>query len=193
TNNHVINGATGTSLHATLVAGGKTYPAQIVGWDPSQDVALLRLVGASGLKPVQVGNSSSVKIGDQVVALGNAGGQGGSPTVTSGSITNLNRTITASDSGSGTSETLHGMLQTSAPIAPGDSGGPLANQAGQVIGMNTAANTQQNGGSSTMGYSIPINPALALVRQMAGGHGSRPVPNRPPPVTRLTLAPRGAT
>jgi len=188
TNNHVINGATETSLHATLVAGGKTYPAQIVGWDPSQDVALLRLVGASGLKPVQVGNSSSVKIGDRVVALGNAGGQGGSPTVTSGSITSLNRTITASDSGSGTSETLHGMLQTSAPIAPGDSGGPLANQAGQVIGINTAANTRQNGGSSTMGYSIPINRALALVRQMAGGHGGGSIHIGQPPFIGIAIA-----
>ncbi len=124
TNNHVINGATGTSLHATLVSNNHTYAAQIVGWDQTQDVALLRLVGASGLKTVQVGNSGTVKIGDQVVALGNAGGQGGRPTVTSGSVTSLNRTITASDSGSGTSETLHGMLQTSAPIAAGRLGRP---------------------------------------------------------------------
>ena len=188
TNNHVINGATGTSLHATLVSNNHTYAAQIVGWDQTQDVALLRLVGASGLKTVQVGNSGTVKIGDQVVALGNAGGQGGRPTVTSGSVTSLNRTITASDSGSGTSETLHGMLQTSAPIAPGDSGGPLANQAGQVIGMNTAANTQQNSGASTMGYSIPINRALALVRQMAGGHGGGSIHIGQPPFIGIAIA-----
>jgi len=188
TNNHVINGATGTSLTATLVEGGHTYPAQIVGWDQTQDVALLKLVGASGLKTIQVGNSSAVKLGDQVVALGNAGGQGGTPTVTSGSVTNLNRTITASDSGSGTSETLHGMLQTSAPIAPGDSGGPLANQAGQVIGMNTAANTQQNGGANSQGYSIPINRALALVRQMAGGHSSGSIHIGQPPFIGIAIA-----
>jgi len=188
TNNHVINGATRTSLTATLVEGGHTYPAQIVGWDETQDVALLKLVGASGLKTIQVGNSSAVKLGDRVVALGNAGGQGGTPTVTSGTITNLNRTITASDSGSGTSETLHGMLQTSAPIQPGDSGGPLANQAGQVIGMNTAANTQQNGGANSQGYSIPINRALALVRQMAGGHGSGSIHIGQPPFIGIAIA-----
>jgi S1-C subfamily serine protease len=190
TNNHVINGATGTSLHATLVANGHTYPAQIVGWDQTQDVALLKLVGASGLKTVQVGNSSAVKLGDQVVALGNAGGQGGTPTVTSGTVTSLKRTITASDAGSGTSETLHGMLQTSASISPGDSGGPLANSAGQVIGMNTAANTQQQngGGNSSQGYSIPINRALVLVRQMAGGHGSGSIHIGQPPFIGIAIA-----
>jgi S1-C subfamily serine protease len=189
TNNHVINGATGTSLHGTLVSNGHRYAAQIVGWDENQDVALIKLVGASGLKTIQVGNSGTVKLGNQVVALGNAGGQGGSPTVTSGKVTALNRTITASDSGSNTSETLHGMIQTNAPIAPGDSGGPLANPAGQVIGMNTAANTQQNlGAGNTQGYSIPINQALRLVRQMAGGHGSGSIHIGQPPFIGIAIA-----
>ena len=108
-----------------------------------------------------------------MVALGNAGGTGGAPTVTSGSITALNRTITASDAGSNTSETLHNMLQTNAPIAEGDSGGPLSNAAGQVIGIDTAANTQSFGGPGTsQGFAIPINRALAVARQMAAGHGS---------------------
>ena len=189
TNNHVINGATGTSLHGTLVSNGHRYAAQIVGWDENQDVALIKLVGASGLKTIQVGNSGTVKLGNQVVALGNAGGQGGSPTVTSGKVTALNRTITASDSGSNTSETLHGMIQTNAPIAPGDSGGPLANPAGQVIGMNTAANTQQNlGAGNNQGYSIPINQALRLVRQMAGGHGSGSIHIGQPPFIGIAIA-----
>jgi S1-C subfamily serine protease len=189
TNNHVINGATGTSLHATLVGNGHRYAAQIVGWDENQDVALIKLEGASGLKTIQVGNSSTVKLGDQVAALGNAGGQGGSPTVTSGKVTALNRTITASDSGSNTSETLHGMIQTNAPIAPGDSGGPLANPAGQVIGMNTAANTQQNlGAGNSQGYSIPIDQALRLVRQMAGGHGSGSIHIGQPPFIGIAIA-----
>jgi S1-C subfamily serine protease len=188
TNNHVINGATTGSLRATLVSNGHSYPAQIVGWDESQDVALLRLVGASGLKTIQVGNSSQVKLGNAVVALGNAGGQGGSPTVTSGKITNLSRTITASDAGSGTSETLHGMFQTSAPIAPGDSGGPLANSAGQVIGMNTAANTTNLGPNNSEGYSIPINRALALARQMAAGHGSGTIHLGQPPFIGIAIA-----
>ncbi len=169
TNNHVVDGS--TSLHATLVTGGKTYRAQVLGVDPVDDVALIKLEGASGLKTVSVGDSAKVTLGTGVVAIGNAGGAGGNPTVTSGSITALNRTITASDSGSGAnSETLHGMLQTNAPIAAGDSGGPLANAAGQVIGMDTAANSQSLGGAGTnMGFAIPINKALTIAKQIAGG------------------------
>jgi S1-C subfamily serine protease len=188
TNNHVIDGATANSLHAMLVSNGHSYVAQIVGWDETQDVALLKLVGASGLRTVQVGNSGQVKLDQQVVALGNAGGQGGSPTVTAGRITSLNRTIKASDAGSGTSETLHGMLQTSAPIAPGDSGGPLANAAGQVVGMNTAANTANLGTGNSQGYSIPINTALMIVRQMAAGHGSGSIYIGQPPFLGIAIA-----
>ena len=171
TNNHVVDGSTG--LTATVVSTGRKYHAQIVGTDATDDVALLKLVGVSGLKTVQVGDSSKVTIGSQVVALGNAGGAGGTPTVTSGSITALHRTITASDAGSGDSETLHNMLQTNAQIAEGDSGGPLANAAGQVIGMDTAANTQSFGPQgSNEGFAIPINHALAIAHQIAAGHGS---------------------
>ena len=147
TNNHVVDGS--TSLHATLVSNGKTYQAQVLGVDPVDDVALIKLVGASGLKTVSVGDSAKVTLGTGVVAIGNAGGRGGPPTVTSGTVTALSRTITASDSGSGAnSETLHNMLQTNAPIAAGDSGGPLANAAGQVVGMDTAANSQSLGGQA---------------------------------------------
>jgi S1-C subfamily serine protease len=171
TNNHVVSGSTG--LTATAVTTGRKYQAQIVGTDAQDDIALLKLAGVSGLKTVQVGDSSKVTLGSPVVALGNAGGQGGSPTVTSGSITALNRTITASDAGSRDSETLHNMLQTNAQIAEGDSGGPLANAAGQVIGMNTAANTQSFGPQgSSEGFAIPINRALTIAHQMAAGHGS---------------------
>ena len=88
-----------------------------------------------------LGNSNTVRVGDAVVALGNADGQDGPPTVVSGKITNLNQSIKASDQGAGSVENLHGMLQTSAPIISGDSGGALANAQGQVIGMNTAANS----------------------------------------------------
>jgi S1-C subfamily serine protease len=94
--------------------------------------------------------------------------------VTTGSITALNRTITASDSAGGqNTETLHGMLQTNAAIAEGDSGGALANGAGQVIGMNTAADSQQLGGPGTsMGFAIPINRALSIAKKVAAGQGS---------------------
>ncbi|MDX6336272.1 MAG: hypothetical protein QOG05_3612 [Streptosporangiaceae bacterium] len=171
TNNHVVEGS--THLTARLVAGGKKYQATVIGVDPTDDVALIKLVGASGLKTVQVGNSSKVKLGTPVVAIGNAGGTG-YPTVTSGTITALGRTITASNAGGGANtETLHNMLQTNAPIAEGDSGGALANAAGQVIGMNTAANSQSLGGQGTsMGFAIPINRALSLAKEIAAGKAS---------------------
>jgi S1-C subfamily serine protease len=171
TNNHVVEGS--THLTATTVMGGKKYTATVIGVDPTDDVALIKLQGASGLKTVQVGDSAKVTLGTAVVAIGNAGGTGGPPTVTSGTITALGRTITASDSGSGqNTETLHNMLQTNAPIAEGDSGGALANAAGQVIGMNTAANSQSLGGAGTsMGFAIPIDRALSIAKKIAAGNG----------------------
>jgi len=173
TNNHVINGA--TAIKATQVTTGKTYAARVVGYDAADDVALLQLQNASGLRTVTVGNSAQVSLGTPVLAIGNAGGQGGNPTIAPGIINATNRTITAGDQGSGTTETLHGMLQTSAEIQPGDSGGPLANAAGKVIGMNTAASSSSatsSSSGSTMGYAIPINTALSIAREIAAGHGS---------------------
>src|SRR5579875_1564913 len=172
TNNHVIDQA--TSIKATSVTTGKTYTARVVGYDASQDVALLQLQGASGLPTVKVGNSSQVTLGTPVLAIGNAEGQGGSSTVAQGVINAENRTITASDQGGGMSETLHGMLQTNAQIEPGDSGGPLANAAGQVIGMDTAASSSVQG-STVYGYAIPINEALSIAKQIAAGKSSSTV------------------
>jgi S1-C subfamily serine protease len=188
TNNHVIKGS--TRVTAQLVTGsGRKYVAKVLGTDNAQDVALLQLQGASGLPTVTTGDSSKVQIGDTVVALGNAGGNGGLPTVTSGTITALKRTITASDAGSGTSERLTGMFQTNAPIAEGDSGGALANSAGQVIAMNTAANSQNIGGSGTsQGFSIPIDRAVAIARQIAGGHGSSTIQIGQPAFIGIAIA-----
>ncbi len=174
TNNHVINGA--NTVKATLVSSSKSYTARVIGYDATDDVALLQMEGASGLKTVSVGNSSQVSVGTPVLAVGNAGGQGGSPTVAPGIINATDRTITAGDEGSSTTETLHGMLQTSAQIQPGDSGGPLANAAGKVIGMDTAASSSGSGSSSSsgsvLGYAIPINTALSIASNIAAGHGS---------------------
>jgi S1-C subfamily serine protease len=175
TNNHVIDGA--TSIKATLVTSGKSYTAKVVGYDATDDVALLQLQNAANLKTVAVGNSSRVTLGQAVLAIGNAGGQGGSPTVAPGIINATNRTINAGDEGSGTTETLHGMLQTSAQIQAGDSGGPLANAAGKVIGMDTAAMTSSSASSnsSVTGYAIPINTALSIAHQIAAGQASSTV------------------
>jgi S1-C subfamily serine protease len=170
TNNHVIDQTTG--LTATLVSTGQKFKAKWLGYDKTDDVALIQIEGASGLRTVPLGNSSTVKMGDSVVAIGNAQGAGGKPTVVGGAITQLNQTITASDQLGGT-ETLHGMLQTNAQIVEGDSGGPLANMAGQVIGMDTAASSGSFGNTtSDVGFAIPINRALAIARQIRGGHGS---------------------
>jgi S1-C subfamily serine protease len=139
TNNHVINGA--TSVSVTDIGNGKTYKATVVGYDESHDVAVLQLSGASGLTTATTGDSSSVQVGDSVVALGNAGGVGGTPSVAAGSVTALNQSITASDESSGTSEQLGGLIETNANIQAGDSGGPLVNSHGQVIGMDTAASS----------------------------------------------------
>ncbi|HBW17875.1 MAG TPA: hypothetical protein DEH11_02070, partial [Actinobacteria bacterium] len=170
TNNHVIDGT--TSLSATVVATGRHYAAKWLGYDASDDVAVIKLEGASGLRTVPLGNSSTVKQGDGVVALGNAGGTGAITTVT-GSITGVNQSITASDEGSANSEHLTGMLQTDADIVPGDSGGPLASVAGKVIGMDTAASTGSNGYSQqNLGFAIPINRAITIADQIITGKKS---------------------
>jgi S1-C subfamily serine protease len=178
TNNHVIDEA--TSITAQLVVSGKTYTASVVGYDSTDDVALLQLQGASGLKTVSLGNSGQVKIGQAVLAIGNAEGRGGLPSTAQGTIQALNRTIQASDSGADTSETLHGMLQTDAPIQEGDSGGPLVSSDGKVIGIDTAANTNDNSfgqqtAPATTGFAIPINHALSIADQIAAGHASTTV------------------
>jgi S1-C subfamily serine protease len=153
TNNHVINGA--TSVSVTDIGNGKTYKATVVGYDESHDIAVLQLSGASGLTTATTGDSSTVKVGDGVVALGNAGGAGGTPAVAAGSVTALNQSITASDESSGSSEQLTGLIETNADIQAGDSGGPLVNSHAQVIGIDTAASTSfqfgGNGGNGGFG------------------------------------------
>jgi S1-C subfamily serine protease len=137
------------------------------------------LQNASGLTPVPMGNSSLIRTGNAVVALGNAEGRG-IITAKPGHVTGLHQTITASDKGgSTTSETLHGMIQTNAGIVPGDSGGPLASSAG-VIGMDTAGNDPGYQQAST-GFAIPINTALAVARQIAAGHASSAITIGYPP------------
>ena len=183
TNNHVIEGS--TKISATVVSTGRTYPATVVGYDKTGDVALIQLQNASGLTRVPIGNSALVKVGNTVVALGNAEGQG-SATTTAGQVTGLNQTITASDEGGSTaSETLTGMIQTNADIVPGDSGGPLASSAG-VIGMDTAGNDANNQQVSE-GFAIPIGTALSVARQIAGGHASSVITIGYPPFVGIFI------
>ena len=174
TNNHVVRGA--TTIKVTVVTTGKSYTAKVVGTDPTDDVAVIQAQDASGLSTIPLGDSSTVKVGDAVVAIGNAGGTGGSPSVVSGSVTNLNQTITASDENGSNAEQLNGLIEVNAPIVAGDSGGPLANSSGKVIGMDTAASSTQtsfsNSSQGSQGYAIPINNALAIAKKIESGQAS---------------------
>ncbi len=171
TNNHVIEG--GSRITAQVDGTGRRYQVKVLGTDVTADVALVQLIGASNLPTVKIGNSAAVRVGDQVVAIGNALGLGGTPTVTSGIISATNRTINATDTGSTLTEHLVGMLQTDAPINPGNSGGPLVDAAGQVIGMDTAAlNGNGAQSASNIGFAIPIDRAIAIAQAIQKGHGS---------------------
>jgi S1-C subfamily serine protease len=165
TNNHVIRDS--TSVAVTVASTGKAYAANVVGTDVSADIAVLQLDGRDRprLRGAAIGDSADVQLGDPVLAIGNQAGQGGTPTIAPGIINSLDRTVEANDAGSGFTETLHDMLQTSAQIEPGDSGGPLANAAGQIIGIDTAAST----GAGSAGFAILASSAVRIARQIASG------------------------
>jgi S1-C subfamily serine protease len=176
TNNHVIDGS--TSIKAIDVGNGRTYTARVVGYDKAHDVAVLQLERASGLQTVTL-SSGRPQTGQRVVALGNAGGKGGTPAVATGKVNGLDQSITASDESSGTAEQLTGLIGTNANIQPGDSGGPLVNTDGQVIGMDTAASTspatvgsQSQPGQApaqTQAFAIPVTEASSLASQIEAG------------------------
>jgi S1-C subfamily serine protease len=165
TNNHVVSGS--TSITVTVQGRSRDYTARVLGVDVSEDIAVIQIDGpVSGLSTVTFADSSSVKVGDSVVAIGNALGQGGTPHATQGQVTALDQTITASE-GQGNSETLDGMIQSDAVIYPGDSGGALVNTSSQVVGMITAGEAQgfRSAGSNT-GYAIASNTAIGIVNRI---------------------------
>jgi S1-C subfamily serine protease len=165
TNAHVVNGASGITV--TLSGQSQARSATLVGIDTSNDLALLKINGASNLPTVSLGKSSEVQVGDDVVAIGNALALEGSPTVTEGIISALNRSL-----GAGSGE-MPGLIQTDAPISSGNSGGPLVNAAGQVIGINTAVATSSQGTTaSNIGFAIPIDKAMTIVNQLRNGSGT---------------------
>ena len=168
TNNHVISGA--GRITVTLNGSTRALTATVVGTDPSDDVALLQVQGVSNLPTVRFANSSKVKVGDGVVAIGNALGLQGGPTVTAGIISAEDRGLTAQDPSTGQQITLTNMLQTDAAINPGNSGGPLVNSSGQVIGMNSDEAT--NAGDATaqnIGFAIQSNTITSLLPQLRKG------------------------
>jgi len=157
TNKHVVAGATRIRV---VLESGDVFEAEFVGEDPLNDVAFIRINTGFDLPAVEFGNSRTLRVGQPVIAIGNALGQYQN-TVTMGVISGLSRSIIASD-GIGQSERLTDMIQTDAAINSGNSGGPLVNAAGQVIGINTAVSTNANG----LGFAIPIGMVQGMLRTL---------------------------
>ncbi len=156
TNKHVV--PEGTSSVTVVTSDGKEYKnVVVVGRDPSNDLAFLKISGVNNLTPATIGDSGKVTPGQQVVAIGNALGIFRN-SVTSGIISGLGRPIQASD-GEGSAESLENLFQTDAAINPGNSGGPLVNLSGEVIGINTAISQEGQG----LGFAIPVNDAKGLL------------------------------
>jgi serine protease Do len=159
TNKHVVDQA--GAQYTVITSDQKEYTAKILATDPVQDIAILKIDG-TGFRPVNLGNSSDLQIGQTVIAIGNALGEFPN-TVSTGVISGLSRTITASDSGqSQSSEKLDNVIQTDAAINSGNSGGPLLNISGEVIGMNTAIASQGQG----IGFALPIDLAKRDIEQV---------------------------
>ena len=162
TNAHVVNGA--SNIKVTLPGNGGTHPATVVGMDTTKDLAVIKVSGVSGLTPATFANSDTVQVGDSVIAVGNALGYGGSPTVTEGIISAKGRSLQDSE------DNLSGLLQTDAAINPGNSGGPLVDTNGDVVGINVAVAT----GTSTepaqnIGFTIPSNTVVQAIPDLKAG------------------------
>ena len=164
TNHHVIEGA--TSISVRVVATNQTYKADVVGYDATNDVAVLQLENASGLDTVTPDGTSTVRVGDTIVGVGNANGDGGSSSAAKGTVAAVNQSITVQSDAGGASEKLSNLIQVSADIISGDSGGPLYNADGKVIGMDTAASS---GTADVSGFAIPIASALSIADQIEQG------------------------
>ncbi|MBO0701400.1 MAG: serine protease [Candidatus Dormibacteraeota bacterium] len=188
TNNHVIEGD--DQLQASF-ANGQQHPITVLGEDPLDDLALVKIQGVSGLPAIRLRGRVAPSMREQVAVLGNALGRGGAPTAAQGQVTNLDQTITATlDSGQARTETLNGLIEMSAQTCPGDSGGMLADGKGNDLGIITAASSSGNGANpgyggnggngggagqaqcSDDGFVIPISHAIPIVRQIRAGHRS---------------------
>lgn len=176
TNFHVVGGAD----TVTALVGGRPYPADLVGYSRSKDIAVLQLRGAGGLPAAPIGDSSALVAGEPVVALGNAAGSGSPLTNEAGTVTGFGRTINAKDELTGSFEEMTGLIEFAAPVRPGDSGGPLVNSAGQVVGVTTAATVNFRMGPGGAGFAIPINDALGISAQIRTGARSDSIHIGPP-------------
>lgn len=175
TNNHVIQGA--TTITVTVYNETNKLSATLVGADPTNDVALLKISSPpANLQPVTFGDSTHLEVGDALIAIGNALGlSAGTPTVTSGIVSALGRQVQAGDQ-TGSTETLSNLIQTDAAINSGNSGGPLVDSSGQVVGMNTAVASSGNGNApaQNIGFAIPSETIEKLIPELRSG-GTGPV------------------
>jgi S1-C subfamily serine protease len=171
TNNHVIENS--SSVKVQFGGTGRSYSADVLGYNVSEDVALLKVDGVSGLDTVRT--DDTVSVGEPVVALGNAGGRGGTPDASTGAVRGVGETIQVADSSG--SQTLRNLIRVDASLQPGDSGGPLLDAEGDVVGMNTAASSGggfrlRTGSGSGEGYAVPIKTAMSVADQIKSGEGS---------------------
>jgi putative serine protease PepD len=170
TNNHVVEAAASGGQIQAVFSNGKTAPVTIVGRDPVTDLAVVRARGVSGLTPATMGDSSSLQVGQPVVAIGAPLGLQG--TVTSGIVSALNRPV--SSTGEGGQATVVDAIQTDAAINPGNSGGPLVDMSGHVVGIDSAiaslgSSTGAQAGSIGLGFAIPSDQAMRIVNQIKSG------------------------
>lgn len=156
TNNHVVEGANQIFV---IFADGARFPAELIGADPETDLAVL-LVDRPDLAPITLGTSDSLVIGEPAIAVGNPLGLRGGPTVTSGIISALNRTL-----GVNGNDALYGLVQTDAPIAPGSSGGALVNARGELIGITTAIAVSEVGAEG-LGFAVPVDLAVEVINDL---------------------------
>lgn len=168
TNKHVVGDS--QAEYTVLTNDDKTYTVERIYRDPLNDLAILK-INATGLKPLELGDSTKIKLGQLVVAIGTPLGEF-TNTVTSGIVSGLGRGITAGSPFEGSVEKLNNVIQTDAAINPGNSGGPLLNSAGQVIGINTAVASE----GQNIGFAIPVSIVQELIKtfENQGGNFERP-------------------
>jgi S1-C subfamily serine protease len=163
TNHHVVAGA--TSVKVKVMSSGKTYQAKVVGTDAADDVAVLQLVGASGLSTITA-DTDGISVGSKVTAVGDANGTVDTLSAAPGRVLALRQSITTQSEGAAAGERLTGLMEISSDVISGDSGGATYDADGQVVGMTTAASS---GGSDVTGYAVPISKVLRIVGDLDSG------------------------
>lgn len=187
TNHHVIDG--GTDIAATSMRDGSAYAVEVVGYDSSRDLAVLRLPGAAALPAATLAGAEPVGVGDPITAIGNADG-GGVPAAAPGAVTRLGVTVMTRSTTDGSRNELSNLIEVDANVRPGDSGGPLVNAFGEVVGVNSAGNAVEPGVESPpapKSYAIPIDAAMDLVEQVLAGQESETVHIGPTPLLGVTV------